>query len=92
MLALNVFFPPAVVRDNFLLIVDRVHGILQLDMSTEQLHGIDLRPLQLIAPVAVVYDHVAEKIYWSDVNTETINVASLSGSDAAVLLHTGVGE
>ena len=43
-------------------------------------------------PIAVAYDHVDGKVYWSDVSHKTINSANLDGSQATQLLHTGDGK
>jgi hypothetical protein len=81
-----------VVSDGFLVVVDGVHGLLQVDLATEQLHAIDTRPLSSPVPRALAYDPIDAKLYWSDINTETINVAPLSGGGAAVFHYTGDGK
>ena len=81
------------VDDNFFLICDSIiSAILQLDVITGNVHTIDIGPYPMSAPIAVAYDHVEGKIYWSDIQLKTINSANLDESQATQLLHTGDGK
>ncbi|XP_070556145.1 low-density lipoprotein receptor-related protein 4-like isoform X2 [Ptychodera flava] len=86
----NLFHRTDVTNDDFLLVADVETGTLN-----GKIYHINLRsptfkytslPLTNIAnPVALDYDHVEAKVYWTDRYLKTINRASLDGSDHEVI-------
>ena len=73
------------VPDNFLLVADsREHGIFQIDMSTGSAWKIPLSHQS--NPIAVAYDPLDSKIYWTDVKDKVIKIASLNGTAEEVFI------
>jgi len=77
-------------QDNFLLIADsRENGIFQIDLAARSAWKI---PLSLQNnPIAVTYDPLDSKIYWTDVQDKFIKRANLNGTAEEVVnsLHPG---
>jgi hypothetical protein len=64
--------------------------VYQVDLASGGEYVIPIETVSVQNPYAVCYDPVDERVYWSDVDTHTINSAQLDGSDAKVLVN-GVG-
>jgi hypothetical protein len=80
----DVLFIAALVRENFILVVNRSQKrIEQIDLATQQVHVI---AENLKYPYAVSYDSVREVVYWSDYSTDTIHSVNLDQSDMKTLV------
>ena len=80
----------AMVQDNFLLIADsRKGGLFQLDLSAGSVWKIPL--VRQKNPIAVVFDPVDSKIYWTDVQAKLIQRSNLDGTSLQIIqtLHRG---
>ncbi|KAI0216295.1 Low-density lipoprotein receptor-related protein 2 [Lamellibrachia satsuma] len=68
-----------VVQDNFLLVTDSVNdGLFQVDLSTGS--GLKIPLSQQTNPIAIGYDPMDSKIYWTDVQDKVIKRSNLDGS------------
>ena len=72
------------VQDNFLLVVDSLeHGVFQIDLAAGSAWKI---PLSLQSnPIAVAYDPLDSKIYWTDVMDKLVKRANLNGTAEEVV-------
>ena len=78
------------VQDNFLLVTDSVNdGLFQVDLSTGS--GLKIPLSQQTNPIAIAYDPMDSKIYWTDVQDKVIKRSNLDGSVEEVVksLHKG---
>ena len=72
------------VQDNFLLVTDsRKKAVFQLDMLAGSAWKIPLP--RLSSPIAVVFDPVESKIYWTDVHDKVIKRSNLDGTQEQVV-------
>ncbi len=71
--------------DNFLLVTDSSHkDLYQYSMNTSE---VSLIPVEIHSnPIAIAYNHLEQKIYWTDVATKLLRRASLDGTGQEVLL------
>ncbi|KAI0216291.1 hypothetical protein LSAT2_031673 [Lamellibrachia satsuma] len=68
-----------VVQDNFLLVTDSLsHGLFQIDLSAGS--GLKIPLSQQTNPIAIAYDHMYSKIYWTDVQDKVIKRSNLDGT------------
>ena len=66
-------------HDNFLLVADSVnHGLFQIDLSGATVWRIPLS--FLVYPVAVAYDPLDSKVYWTDGLEKRIKRSNLDGT------------
>ena len=74
----------AMVRDNFLLVTDSRHkAIYQIDLLAGSAWKIPLPHVK--NPVAVEFDPVESKIYWTDVSDKVIKRSNLDGTQEQVV-------
>ena len=74
----------AMVQDNFLLVTDsRKKAIFQIDLIAGSAWKIPLARLN--SPIAVVFDPVESKIYWTDVTDKVIKRSNLDGTQEQVV-------
>ena len=79
------------VQDNFLLVTDSFsHGLFQVDLSTGS--GLKIPLSQHTNPIAIAYDPMYSKIYWTDVKDKVIKRSNLDGTVEEVVksLHKGM--
>ncbi|XP_025084337.1 low-density lipoprotein receptor-related protein 4-like [Pomacea canaliculata] len=75
-------------QQKFLLTANILVGAIhRLDLDTGSNFIIPLSGVQ--SPVAVDYDYVEDRLYWTDGKEKTINSASLNGSDVRVVRNLG---
>ena len=74
----------AMVQDNFLLVTDsRKKAIFQIDLIAGSAWKIPLPRVN--NPIAVVFDPVESKIYWTDVTDKVIKRSNLDGTQEKVV-------
>ena len=86
----NISPVSAMVQDNFLLVADsRKKAVYQIDLLAGSAWKIPLPRLN--NPIAVVFDPVESKIYWTDVQDKVIKRSNLDGTQEQVIqsLHRG---
>ena len=72
------------VQDNFLLIADSTkRGIFQIDLSAGSVWKIPL--VRQKRPIAVAFDPLDSKIYWTDVREKLIQSSNLDGTSLKVV-------
>ena len=72
------------VQDNFLIVTDsRLKAIFQIDLIAGSAWKIPLPRLN--SPIAVVFDPVESKIYWTDVRDKVIKRSNLDGTQEQVV-------
>ncbi|KAK2173115.1 hypothetical protein NP493_903g01036 [Ridgeia piscesae] len=68
------------VQDNFLLVTDsNEHGVVQIDLSAGNVWKVPLS--QQSNPIALAYDPLHSKIYWTDVQDKLIKRSNLDGTN-----------
>ena len=72
------------VRDNFLLVTDSSRkAVFQIDLLKGSAWQIPLSRLN--NPIAVMFDPVESKIYWTDVQDKVIKKSNLDGTQEQVI-------
>ena len=72
------------VHDNFLLVTDSgKKGVFQIDLLAGSAWKIPLPRLN--NPIAVVFDPVESKIYWTDVQDKVIKTSNLDGTQEQIV-------
>ena len=89
----NSLFPSFLVdlvRDNFFLVTDTYRrAVFQVDLqSTLEPKALYLPSIQ--NPIAVSFDPIDRKVYWTDVGSQTLSRASLDGNNYQVIARDGV--
>ncbi|XP_077986726.1 low-density lipoprotein receptor-related protein 5-like [Glandiceps talaboti] len=79
-----------IATDNFLLVTDTQGVIFHIDLASPTLDYIRLPLSDVSNPIAVDYDHVEGKLYWTDVRQKTINRASLNGKNRETILSLNI--
>lgn len=75
-----IFSTPASSHQEFMLVTSSMRGnIYQMDMKT--LHYKRIPANVRTNPIAIDYDHVDGRIYWTDVTDKEIRSAFLNGTD-----------
>ncbi len=71
--------------DNFILVTDSSHDdVFMYSIKTSE---VSLIPIEIhSSPIAIAYNHLEQKIYWTDVATKQLRRASLDGTGQEVLL------
>nr|KAG5696826.1 hypothetical protein BaRGS_030950 [Batillaria attramentaria] len=82
-LARTAVYWPGVLKDEFFLITSSSRLIFRMDLETTS--NIVIPGLNLLNPIAVDYDPVEGRLYWTDVDYEHIASAFLNGSDQKVI-------
>ena len=71
--------------NEFILVTDSVHGsILKLNLATLEVGAIPIQQ-QVISPIAIDYDPVESRIYWTDVALFQICSAFINGTGYKVI-------
>ncbi|XP_025082123.1 low-density lipoprotein receptor-related protein 4-like [Pomacea canaliculata] len=86
----NATYSSAIIPQKFLLVTDTHNGIHRIDIDTGS--NVTIRPIGLQDPLGIDYDPVDGRVYWSDIEDETIRSANLDGSDARLvrnIIHGG---
>ncbi|XP_070581303.1 low-density lipoprotein receptor-related protein 4-like [Ptychodera flava] len=79
--------------DHFLLVGDTQRNtgkIFLINLLSPTLAYVPLPLSDVVSPIALDYDYVEGKVYWTDVEKNTINRASLDGSHQEVIADTQV--
>ncbi|XP_030827887.1 uncharacterized protein LOC115919137 isoform X2 [Strongylocentrotus purpuratus] len=79
------------VRDNFFLVTDTYRrAIFQVDMQSTTFEPKALFLPSIQNPIAVSFDPIDRKVYWTDVTSKTLSRASLDGNDYQVIARDGI--
>nr|XP_006822973.1 PREDICTED: low-density lipoprotein receptor-related protein 4-like [Saccoglossus kowalevskii] len=80
-----------VYMDHFMLVADATMGtIFHLTLLSDQFHNVPLPIPGLSRPIAIDFDPVELKLYWTDISLRTISRASLDGSGMEIICSEGV--
>nr|AYH91780.1 deleted in malignant brain tumors 1 protein [Pomacea canaliculata] len=83
-------FSISVIPQQFMLIANTgLRAIQRIDMAT--ISNIVLPMSGLLNPVAVDFDPITNRVYWSDVAERTIRSANLDGSNVRLVFNFGTG-
>ena len=81
-----------IVSDGFLLATDSfLHAIVQISIDTSRLEYTALDLGSMTNPIAVDYDPIEDRVYWSDVKEQKVQRAFMNGTGKEVITTPGYG-